>query len=60
MSGTTLTIRFGDEDHTVDLREINGKSKQMRQDFLKDEITEQIKQDRFSETVAALDSELAE
>ena len=60
VSGTALTIRVGKEDYTVDLREMSGKSKQMRQDFVKDEIKEQIKQDRFAKTVAALESEFVE
>ena len=51
VSGTALTIRVGDEDYTVDLREMSGKSKQMRQDFVKDEIKEQITEKKLIENI---------
>ena len=51
VSGTALTIRLGDEDYTVDLREMSGKSKQMRQDFVKDEIKKQITEKKLIENI---------
>ena len=51
MFGTALTLRVGDEDYTVDLREMRNKTKQESSEFIKDEIKAQITERKLIENI---------